>query len=555
MALKQKKLGSHPLFWYNSCVMKNHTEMNYSPKQGRFPVFIADSLNICDPVLAFDKIMEEIGIERYLKPERYKSLGRPGYSRVNMLKTILFGFMDSGYASLRELEDRCKVNIRYMYLMDYETPSYRAFGYFINEELRESIEDIFKAVVEYIRKTEHVDMQHLYIDGSKFEANANKYTWVWKKGTEKSRYKLFGKITALLDEMNDELAYTGFRIETNTEYTPEYLDELLGRYEVVAGIDPGKFAHGRGHRKAAEQRHYEKLTEYTEKLREYVAKINVCGPDRNSYSKTDPDATFMRMKEDHMRNGQLKPGYNVQIGVNSEYITGIEVFSNRTDYGTMVPFMKTMQQKHGKKYKSATADAGYERFSNYLYLEANGQISFIKPANYEQQKRSSFKKQIGRMENMTYDAEDDSYTCAQGRRLSLRRECTELQDGRYVTMAWYRCESCSGCPVREKCCQAKNADQAKELRVNKTFQELRKASLENITTEYGIYLRQCRSIQVEGAFGLLKNDFGFRRFLTRGRKNVRTELFFLALAFDLKKLWMKRDKGRLRRHLSEISAA
>ena len=137
----------------------------------------------------------------------------------------------------------------------------------------------------------------------------------------------------------------------------------------------------------------------------------------------------------------------------------------------------------------------------------------------------------------------------------MRRECTELENGRYITTAWYRCENCSGCPVREQCCQAKDVRQPKELRVNKTFQELRRASLENITSEYGIYLRQCRSIQVEGAFGLLKNDFGFRRFLTRGRKNVRTELFFLALAFDLKKLWMKRDRGRLRTHLSEISAA
>ena len=225
------------------------------------------------------------------------------------------------------------------------------------------------------------------------------------------------------------------------------------------------------------------------------------GKDRNSYSKTDPNATFMRMKDDHMRNGQLKPGYNVQIGVNSEYITGVEVFSNRTDYGTMVPFMKTMQRKHGKKYKSATTDAGYERQSNYLYLEANGQLSFIKPANYEQQKNKSFRKQIGRMENMTYDAEDDSNICNQGRRLYLRRECTELENGRYITTAWYRCENCSGCPVREQCCQAKDVRQPKELRVNKTFQELRRASLENITSEYGIYLRQCRSIQVEGAFG------------------------------------------------------
>jgi transposase len=158
--------------------MKNSTGKNYSPKQGRLPVFLAESLEICDPVLAFDEIMEEIGIEQYLKPERYKPKGRPRYSRVNMLKTILFSFMDTGYAGLREIDDRCKVNLRYMYLMDYETPSYHCFGDFINEELTDTIEGIFRGVMEYIREKEGVDMQHLYIDGSKFEANANKYTWV-----------------------------------------------------------------------------------------------------------------------------------------------------------------------------------------------------------------------------------------------------------------------------------------------------------------------------------------------------------------------------------------
>ena len=167
----------------------------YSPKQGRFPVFLADSLDICDPVLVFDQIMEEIGIEQYLRPEPLYRYGRPGYNRVNMLKTILFGFMDTGYASLRELEDRCRTNIRYMYLMDYETPGYRSFGHFINDEINGKAEDIFRAVMEYIRKKDAVDLEHLYIDGSKFEANANKYSWVWKKATEKSRYRLFAKIT------------------------------------------------------------------------------------------------------------------------------------------------------------------------------------------------------------------------------------------------------------------------------------------------------------------------------------------------------------------------
>ena len=270
-------------------------------------MFFADSLNICDPVIVFDKIVEEIGVEQYLKPASYNRLGRPGYSRVNMLKTVLFGFMETGYVSLRELEDRCRVNIRYMYLMDYETPSYRAFSYFINEELEAGVEEIFIAINKHIQEQECVDMQHIYIDGSKFEANANKYTFVWKKGVEKSRYRLFGKITTLIETINEDLTYSGVKIETNTEYTPESLENVLARLAFFCHIDEKQFVYGRGHRKSKEQRCYEQLKEYSEKLWEYVVKINVCGPDRNSFSKTDHDATFMRMKKDYMGNDQLLP--------------------------------------------------------------------------------------------------------------------------------------------------------------------------------------------------------------------------------------------------------
>ena len=412
-------------------------------------------------------------------------------------------------------------------------PDHSTISRFRTGRCAEAVEDLFYQYVRYLEEQGETDHETVFIDGTKLESRAGRYTFVWRKSVEKQLAKVKEKVYAATSA-------------TSLEALNQFLADM--EKEIV-------FVHGAGHRKSKAQKEWEALDALRQKWQECEEKLVIMGDGRNSYSKTDPDATFMRMKDDHMRNGQLKPGYNVQIGVNSEYITGIDVFSNRTDYGTMVPFMKTMQRKHGKKYKSATTDAGYERLNNYLYLEANGQLSFIKPANYEQQRSSSFKKQIGRMENMTYDADDDSYTCTQGRKLNLRRECTELRNGRYITTAWYRCESCSGCPNREKCCQAKDADQPKELRVNKTLQELRRVSLENITSDYGIYLRMCRSIQVEGAFGLLKNDFGFRRFLTRGKKNVRTELFFLALAFNLKKLWMKRDKGRLRTHLSEISAA
>ena len=209
-------------------------------------MLIQDYLDICDPVLTFDRFMGEIELEKYLKniPQHYT--GRLRYDPVSMLKTVLFGFMANGYISLRELEDQCKVNLRFMYLMDHQAPSYRTFGYFINEVLADSIEEIFQDINKKIFETEHVDLQHLYIDGSKFEANANKYSWVWKKATEKSRYRLFGKITTLFAEINEELLCTSMKLCINSEYAPEYLKEAAEQYVEVWQINEAMFVHGRG---------------------------------------------------------------------------------------------------------------------------------------------------------------------------------------------------------------------------------------------------------------------------------------------------------------------
>lgn len=130
-----------------------------------------------------------------------------------------------------------------------------------------------------------------------------------------------------------------------------------------------------------------------------------------------------------------------------------------------------------------------------------------------------------------------------------------MQDGILVTRAWYRCESCENCPQRERCCRKQDINAPKEVIWKKTFWEKREDSLRNITSDRGIMLRMNRSIQVEGAFGLLKNDFSFRRFMTTGKRNIRIELFFLALGFNLKKRWMKQQKSRLETHYSEKKAS
>ncbi|MDF2888599.1 MAG: family transposase [Lacrimispora sp.] len=162
---------------------KNNTIDYFKIKQATLPLFISDFLDICDPVLTFDQFMEGINLTKYLKCLPEYETGRIRYNPINMLKTVLFGFVTRGYMSLRELEDSCKVNTRFMYLMDHEHPAYRTFGYFINEVLANSIEEIFYNINQKIFADEHVDLNQIYINGSKFEANANKYSWVWKKST------------------------------------------------------------------------------------------------------------------------------------------------------------------------------------------------------------------------------------------------------------------------------------------------------------------------------------------------------------------------------------
>ena len=371
-----------------------------------------------------------------------------------------------------------------------------------------------------------VDHKTVFIDGTKIESAAGRYTFCWRKNSEKQLTKVKGKT-----------------LEPGYSILESLHSFLETEHEKIA------FVHGIGHRKSPEQKRWEELNDLYLKWVKYEKDLEIMGESRNSYSKTDKDTTFMRMKEDHMRNGQLKPAYNLQIAVNSEYITGLGIFSNRTDFDTPVPLLRKMKKEHGCQYKEVCADAGYENLDNYLYLEENGQISFIKPSNYEQKKTKKFKKQVGKMR--TYSTIQRMTVLPAPEILRMEGQPGRHHSSPQLTTAWYRCENCSGCPCRNARCHAKDLDKPKEVRPQKTFWEKRAISQKNITTEHGI-VRMYRSIQVEGTFGLLKNDFGFRRFLAREKVNVTAECYFLALGFNLKKLWMKRENNRLQTHLSDF---
>ena len=422
-------------------------------------------------------------------------------------------------------------------------------------------------IYNWIRKKKWNRIWNLFVDGTKIEANANRYSFVWKKATDKFEEKLQNKTHKILLNISSELdlnlsipdekisveyalaikdklieikekedATHVYLIKDNTLfmlYGREDFEKMTGkRYEYI----------GKGlKRKSKLQKYTEVINDFIEKQSKYD-EYNKIFNGRNSFSKTDHDATFMHMKEDHMKNGQLKPAYNVQIGVEGEYIVGIDISSERSDQLTFIPFLDKLEKNLNKKYKSITADAGYESEENYTYLENNNQKAFIKPQTYEKSKTKKFKNDISKRENMQYNQEDDYYICAAGKKLLPKGSTTRKSKSNFKSIVnIYECESCLGCEYKNKCTKAKNN---RQLHVPKEFLRLRSESLANITTKEGIRLRINRSIQVEGAFAVIKQDYGFRRFLMRGNKKVKIELLIMAFAYNVNKLHNKTLQGR-----------
>ena len=312
------------------------------------------------------------------------------------------------------------------------------------------------------------------------------------------------------------------------------------------------FVRGKGKHKTQIQRDIDKLIEYGNKRHEYLESLKTAGK-RNSYSKIDTDATFMRMKEDYMKNGQLKAGYNVQIAVESEYIVGVGLFHNPTDTTTLIPFLERIRSHTKRKISNVVADAGYASEENFDYLDNNEQNAFIKPQMYEISKTRKYKNDIFRPEHMQYDAEADEYICPGKKKLKYIETKKQKTDNGYETSRKvYQCESCEGCPYRNKC---HKSQYDRKIEVSHKLNKQNQKATELITTDDGIKLRMNRSIQVEGAFGVIKQDFGFKRFLTRGKRKTEAQFFLIAFAFNIEKLCNRINSKRFGTSLFDTKPA
>ena len=337
----------------------------------------------------------------------------------------------------------------------------------------------------------------------------------------------------------------------------KHVKKILKKLRAKANEESLEFVSGRGHIKTQLQRDIEVLEAALEKLKEYEKKLHICA-ERGSYAKTDPDATFMHMKDDHMLNGQLKPAYNIQHAVNSGFIVAAGIFPNPTDVMTLKPFLNQMEDDLSFAFERIVCDAGYESEENLSFLRAKGIEAYIKPANYEQIGTKKFAKEIGRKENMRYDKEQDCYLCHNGKeikRSGSRRVKTASGYIREETQ--YACSECGGCPYKEKCMSGKNwkkplEERYKKLTVSRLFEELREEEYRRINSEEGKKLRMNRSIQAEGGFADIKGDSGFTRFLCKGNENVFAEYILYAMAHNLGWLHSRIQNDKLDLHLYEL---
>ena len=482
------------------------------------------------------------------------------YKRINsvsprtLLKIVLYSYMNHDYSS-RSMELNCKRDINFMYLLEgAKAPDHATFARFRSIHFAPYAKRILAETSNFLYQLGEVSGEAIFIDGTKIEACANKYTFAWKKAVTKNQAKLLLKIADLIAEC--EKLYD-IKIVYGNAVKMKHVKRLRKKLFALKEQEGLVFVHGIGKRKSPLQKSIEKLEEYLAKLKEYTQKVYVCG-SRNSYSKTDHDATFMRMKEDAMGNGQLKPAFNLQHGVDSEYITWLTIGPQPTDATTLIPFLKEAEEYLDFKYEKIVADAGYESEENYLFMEQNGQISFIKPSNYEISKSRKYKNDISRVENMDYIEKDDCYICKFGRKLEVSEiKHSKSKTGYVSEKTIYRCVDCKECPYKSNCIKGNNCktplqERTKKLYVAKLFQKQRKEDLERILTEEGCMLRMNRSIQAEGSFGELKQDMSFRRYLSRGTQNVTAESILLAIAHNINKLHNKIQNGKTGRHLFSL---
>lgn len=326
-------------------------------------------------------LVERMDLTKLIKS--YSNLGRkPAIDPITMLQVLIYCYSEGKFSS-REIEKFCKFDLRAKYLLNgKKAPDHATINRY-RQRLEPFIEDILSENTKILVEDGHIDLSSIYIDGTKVEAYANRYTFVWKKAMLKYQENLRIKI---INHFNLDLKATPNEVKNHVE------QEFKSVKKDAKNIE---FVYGKGKRKTQIQRDFETYGSWINKLDEYEKHLEIMG-ERNSYSKTDHDATFMRMKEDHMKNGQLKPAYNIQLASTGQFVVGVYGSHHPSDMHTLPLFLRKLSPKYKDELDKIVCDSGYESIEIYTYLKEQNLRAFIKPSNYEISKTRKFKKTLAK---------------------------------------------------------------------------------------------------------------------------------------------------------------
>ena len=516
---------------------------SYDPDQTLlFPQRIDRDIPKDDPVRILKSVIESMDLSGFKK--LYHERGRSPYHPKMMLMVILYSYMNNVY-SCRKIEKLLYRDIYYIWLSGYQKPDFATINRFRNR-VKNEIGHIFTLLVLILVEKGFVTLEVEYLDGTKIESKANKYTFVWRKSVERNREKLLEKIRVLLQQINEQMAQDKAADVDTLELTPQTLCEISKEFKEALGSAPEAKTKEEKAAQRGKNKMFKELERHGEKLAEYNSRLEQM-EGRNSISKTDPSATFMRMKEDAMCNGQTKPGYNLQISSENQFITDFALFPNPTDTLTFIPFLGSFPGRYGRFPKRVVADSGYGSEENYRFMDEAGIEGFVKYNRFHLEHRPRYKPDTFHPDSLYYNEEGDYYICPMGQRMSRTGTLQTRTEGGYISQsACYRAIRCKGCPLRCLCYKAK-ANQ-RTIRVNHRLNAYKRKACELLTSEEGIKERGRRCIEPEAVFGQMKSNMAYRRFRHMGKDKVVMDFTFFAIAFNIKKLcsMMKKvdKKGR-----------
>lgn len=513
--------------------MREHTEValyrHYNTNLRQSAIVLEEYVPENHIARLIDTIIEDM--DEHLFLSHCKTMGRPRYHPKVMTKIVVYSYAVGIYSG-RRMERLLHEHLPLMWLTAFECPDANTINRFRVGPMAGLLEEVFRAVLFLLIDRGEIKIEDYFVDGTKIESRANRYTFTWKRSIHNYQRQIEEKFDTLMTQIFEE--------DDGRINIPEALNEKLDLGRELIGQRLNEVPKDKELKKAVK-----KIDGWIERQVRYTKQLAICGEERNSFSKTDPEATFMRMKDDHMRNGQLKPAYNIQMATENQIILFYSIHQRPTDARCLIPHLKEMEEflsPLGQRPRCIIADAGYGSEENFLSLSELGYAGLIKYTNYEREQKKRYRENVFVTERWPYDEMNDTLTCPAGK--TLVRSGTRQQrtaSGYIIEQQQYVCHECADCPFIKECLRRRSSERSFEhprkiVRRSSKWLDLKQNMKADLDSSIGKSVFSKRKVEVESVFGSIKQNWSFRRFRLGGLEGARLEFGLVAIAHNLRKL-------------------